>query len=308
MIIQQKLGEGAFGDVYKAYEEATNSEYSLKVVNFRGQSLMDVAKEILILQQIRHKNVITLIGGTQEPNCLLILTEYCPGGNLNERLRRRSTNQENLKWMRQSTAGLTYLHVNKIVHRDLKLENLLLTATEDLKIADFGLAREFVAIRTGARLDDDSWPSSFTEYMWSQVGTPHWMAPEVFEGRYTEKADVFSLGAIFFAILQREYLESRGKRYYGAFHPIESFGGYEDQGLGYAMFLYRNHDNPFRRRNIQPEFSFRAQGSLTMKSVTLAALQNEENKRPTAAEIQRKLDEMVEEMQFWMNEASATFF
>lgn len=54
----------------------------------------------------------------------------------------------------------------------------------------------------------------------SQVGTPHWMAPEVFEGHYTERADVFSLGAIFFAILQRDCVDVNGKRFYGVFHRV----------------------------------------------------------------------------------------
>ena len=85
------------------------------------------------------------------------------------------------------------LRFPNVVHRDLKAENVLLTTTEDVKLADFGLVREFVAMKTDTRPDDDSWLGSYSQYMDSVVGTRHWMAPEVFEGRYTEKPMCFPL-------------------------------------------------------------------------------------------------------------------
>lgn len=237
--------------------------------------------EIQTLCKISHESVISLIQVDYRSDNngfhILILTEYCAGGSLNERLHRPSTSITNFKWMRQAAAGLSYLHTQKVVHRDLKAENVLLTATEDVKIADVGLAREFVAMKTDARLDDDSWLGSYTEYMDSVVGTRHWIAPEVFERRYTEKADVFSLGAIFFAILQGDFVELKVKRFYGAFYrsvvPVPGLGPQE--GLGYAMARFRASFFP---QIIQASFSDGAQGSLTMKSITLATLQNEEKK------------------------------
>lgn len=123
---------------------------------------------------------------------MTILTEFYVGGNLNERLHRPSSDLMNFKWMRQMTAGLAFLHSKNIAHRDLKPENVLLTATEDVKLADFGLAREFVVVLNAeARLTDDSWIGEYAKhYMSSEAGTVSWMAPEVFKHRYTEKADV----------------------------------------------------------------------------------------------------------------------
>ena len=73
----------------------------------------------------------------------MILTEYCNGGNLNEHLSRPSVNWENRKWIREIADALAFLHSSEIVHRDLKPDNVLLTAAEDVKVADFGLAREY---------------------------------------------------------------------------------------------------------------------------------------------------------------------
>ena len=128
------------------------------------------------------------------------------------------------------------------------------------------------------------------------------MAPEVFEGHYTEKADVFSLGAIFFAILQRDYDDVKGKRFYAAFHRVEAFSD-RKVGLGFAMV-----ENGRRNIIIQAAFSDGAQGSNTMKSITLDALREEAKERPTAAEVHRRLEEVMEEMQFWVKEASAYCF
>lgn len=70
----------------------------------------------------------------------------------------------NFKWMRQTTAALAFLHSRGGVHRDLKPENVLLTAEEDVKLADFGLAREYITLKTAARRDDGSWMTTYPQY------------------------------------------------------------------------------------------------------------------------------------------------
>lgn len=80
-------------------------------------------------------------------------------------------------------------------------------------MGDFGLAREYIALkRAGVRQDDGSWLSTYTEYyMESGIGPIHWVAPEFFRHHYTEKADVFSLGTLLFAILERDFITINGK-------------------------------------------------------------------------------------------------
>lgn len=146
--VQQRLGAGAFGVVYKVKEEATVNEYALKDVVCEDQSeLIAVMNEIQTLCKIStHENVISITAAghykAQGSLHMTILTKFYVGGNLKERLHRPSSDLMNFKWMRQMTAGLAFLHSKNVVHRDLKPENVLLTATEDVKLADFGLARE----------------------------------------------------------------------------------------------------------------------------------------------------------------------
>ncbi|CAH3174431.1 unnamed protein product [Porites lobata] len=238
------------------------------------------------MQKLSHENVISVLGADHLKDAqglhMLILSEYCAGGNLNERLNQKSTDEMNLKWMRQIAAGLAYLHSQNVVHRDLKPENVLLTAKpkEDVKLADFGLAREFVALKSiAARSDDGSWLRGYAQfYMDSVVGTPHWMAPEVFNGRYTDKADVFSLGILFFAILERDSLKFNDKAFYGAYKEISGIG---KVGIGYAMARCN--------ANTTIQFSPPAQGSRPLQRIALDALQYNKDNRPSAAEIHNRI-------------------
>ena len=145
--------------------------------------------------------------------------------------------------------------------------------------------REFTALKTLYQLEDepDSWLSHYTQYyMNTPCGTLHWMAPEVFTRHYTEKADVFSLGAIFFAILERTYITLNGKRFYGAFKRIRRGRSQNRIGLGYAMA-----NNPYTT----VIFSRLAENSTLqkMQELTFRCLQYEEDDRPSAAAVYDEL-------------------
>ena len=286
--VEQHLGSGAFGDVYKVRDEARSKVYALKdVLCLNASQVLDAIREAVTLCQISHENIIALKGAdrfvdNQNNLHMLILTEYCAGGNLNERLARPSSERINWKWMSQAADAVAYLHRNDVVHRDLKPENVLLNRRGNVKLADFGLAREYIALRrVDARRNDGSWMQMFVQYyMDSDVGSPYWLAPECFTGHYTEKADVFSLGLLFFAILERDYKESNGKTYYGAFKRIRGVG---KVGLGAAMAMY----NP----ETDIAFSRRAQGSRDVQRLVIEALQYDPDDRPSAVELCNTLKE-----------------
>ena len=283
--IQQQLGHGGFGVVHKVNDVATSIEYALKDVVCKDESDKSaVENEILTLRNISHPNVISIIESgdykdTEGLRHMLILTEYCRGGNLNDRLRQASSNEVMCKWIRQMGEVLHFLHSRNLVHRDLKPENVLLTENDDIKIGDFGLAREFISVKEIHTVQGTvtTYVTYATNYMNTCAGTRHWMAPEVFpgprgHGHYSEKADVFSLGILFLAILERDFIELNGKRYYGAFVNV-AFEG--KVGIGYAM----------HKLGPAVAVTLQARGSNTLQMIALDALKFEQKDRPTALEI-----------------------
>lgn len=279
--IQDTLGSGAFGVVYKVQDVATSNFYALKsVLCCNTSSLQNVIHEAEMLKQISHPNIIAILGtgrlnGNQDCTGILLLTEYCPGGNLNQWLPRQSTNQTNLKWMRQIADAVSHLHSRNVVHRNLKPDNVLLTATEDVKLGDFGLARQYIAL-TRTQVQNNYAPY----YMQSEVGTKYYMAPEVFSSRgYSAKADVFSLGVLLYAILERDHVIIGGKAYYGAFVAIPNLPG--RIGLGFAMETI----NPCF--NIVFSSSSNYFGSLQM--LIRQALNYDPHNRPTAQQVYQSL-------------------
>ena len=279
--IQQRLGNGAFGVVYRVIEKRTSKVYALKdILCLNSSAIRNAIREASTLNRISHENVISIVSVGQFADGgglhMLLLTEYCPGGSLNDRLARPSSDQQNLTWMTQTAEAVAHLHSCNVVHRDLKADNVLLTASEDVKLGDFGLAREYIALkRADVQLYDGSWLTAYTKYfMQSGVGPIHWVAPEFFRGLYTEKADDFSLGTLLFAILERDYIVIGEKAIYGAFVIVPGAGKI---GVGYAMEKFN--------ANIPIQFSSRAQGSNTLQRNVLELLKYNPQDRQTAREI-----------------------
>ena len=239
--IQRQLRSGAFGVVFKARDLLASDSvcYALKdVVCLNPLSIGKAISEVETLRRVNHDFIVKIIAADQFEDSrggfhVLILTEYCSGGTLNDRLSQPSSEVKTLKWLSQMASALSYLHSCQIVHRDLKPDNVLLTdsTNEDLKLGDFGLAREFLSLKRVNLQCSNRGLAQY--YMRSGTGPAHWMAPEVFSCHYTEKADIFSLGVLFNAILVRDFAFSNNeKRWYGAFVKVS---GEVKIGLGYAM-------------------------------------------------------------------------
>ena len=290
--IQQQLGKGGFGVVHKVKDVATSIEYALKDVVCENESdISAVENEILTLSNIAHPNVISIIESgdyedTEGLRHMLILTEHCQGGNLNDRLRQPSSDEVVCKWIRQMAEVLHFLHSRNLVHRDLKPENVLLTENDDIKIGDFGLAREFISVKEIhiAQGTVTTYVTYARNYMNTYAGTRHWMAPEVFpgpqsHGHYNEKADVFSLGILFLAILERDFIiDLKGKKYYGTFVNVPGEG---KVGVGYAMYKC----GP----GVAVSLQARRSNTGILQMIALDALKFEQKDRPTAFEILNRI-------------------
>ena len=284
--VESKLGSGVFGNVYKVRNVGTRDVYALKDVLLKDESTIRyVKREIETLFRVSsHEHIVKIYNcysyHDYEGAHILLLMECLSGLNLNDRLSRPSTQGKNLKWMIQMTDALNFLHSSGIVHRDLKADNVLLSddVEEDIKLADFGLAREYLAPTTSDSVQ-------IPYYLSTATGPVHSQAPEVFASHYTEKADVFSLGIIFYAIIGRKYIIYRGKKRYGAFVPI----GDEKIGLGRAMAN--------RNKSIKMDFtpvSLWLHTTSPLSTLIEEMLSFNPHNRPSASEVLKALGDLRE--------------
>ncbi|KAF7710353.1 STE20-like serine/threonine-protein kinase isoform X1 [Silurus meridionalis] len=194
-----ELGDGAFGKVYKAQNKETGVLAAAKVIDTKTEEeLEDYMVEIDILASCDHQYIVKLLDAFYFESKLWILIEFCAGGAVDAvmlELERPLTEPQIRVVCKQTLDALTYLHENKIIHRDLKAGNVLFSGDGDVKLADFGVSAKNT--RTLQRRD-------------SFIGTPYWMAPEVVmcetskDRPYDYKADIWSLGITLIELAQIE--------------------------------------------------------------------------------------------------------
>mmetsp|Transcript_63722 Transcript_63722/g.132684 ORF Transcript_63722/g.132684 Transcript_63722/m.132684 type:complete len:393 (-) Transcript_63722:18-1196(-) len=208
--IGRVLGHGASGKVYCVTHKTTGQSFACKVVK-KNSSMNDaqsMSTEIEIMKRIRHRNIVSMYELYETPKCLWIILELVDGGDLHGYLAHTVHYNEVMasKQFKQILAGLHYLHSLGVVHRDLKLDNILLHgsgATADLKIADFGLSALVRLDEDGYDAGESSKRKNYRELkdMW---GTKEYFAPEVVDMSYGPQADVWALGCVLFEMLSGE--------------------------------------------------------------------------------------------------------
>ncbi|CAG9329859.1 unnamed protein product [Blepharisma stoltei] len=191
--MQEPLGNGSFGRVYKALHISTGIYRAVKAISKRHLDADDQAlllKEVEILKSLDHPNILKIFEVIEDNNTFYIITELCTGGEIFDKIVSQGhVSENNAAWyMYQVLSALSCCYKNGIVHRDLKPENLLLRDKESdspLKLIDFGTSRRFKANRK----------------LKSVIGTAYYIAPEVIEGRYDSKCDIWSSGVILYTML-----------------------------------------------------------------------------------------------------------
>jgi len=208
--IGRVLGHGASGKVYQVTHKTTGQSFACKVVK-KNSSMNDaqsMSTEIEIMKRIRHRNIVSMYELYETPKCLWIILELVDGGDLHHYLAHTVHYNEVMasKQFKQVLMGLHYLHSLGVVHRDLKLDNILLHgqgAQADLKIADFGLSALVRLDEDGYDATESSKRKSYKELkdMW---GTKEYFAPEVVDMAYGPQADVWAVGCVLFEMLSGE--------------------------------------------------------------------------------------------------------
>ncbi|KAG0330612.1 Serine/threonine-protein kinase wnk4 [Podila humilis] len=197
------LGEGAYKHVYRAFDQEEGVEVAWNQLRFDHLSKKEAQKilsEIEILQSIRNDHIINFYASwsTKAPNGgerIVFVTELMSSGTLKQYLKKTlkgALKPKVLKsWCRQILQGLVYLHTHDppIIHRDLKCDNIFINGNNgQLKIGDLGLA--VVRHRT---------------HVSSVLGTPEFMAPELYDERYDEKVDIYAFGMCVLEMVTKEY-------------------------------------------------------------------------------------------------------
>ncbi|KAF9164171.1 hypothetical protein DFQ26_001714 [Actinomortierella ambigua] len=181
------VGEGGFGAVYIGMWHGQRC--AVKQFHLRGQDTL-IQQEISHVKNLRHRHIIQFLATETYEGSLVMITDFAEGGTLQSAIKDKRLGDGWVKKdqiSKEIAKGLAYIHSNKIIHRDLKSGNVLLTQYLEVKLCDFGLAQ--VKINTA---------SSHTSDQKSTAGTLRWMAPELLtlRPRYSTKSDIYALGMV----------------------------------------------------------------------------------------------------------------
>ena len=191
------LGQGSYGSVYEAQNIIFQNTVAMKIINKTDSKMDDkeILNEINILKKLSHPNIVKIFEFYITKAHYYIVTEFCKDGELFSYIKNKYSERQLAVLFYQIFSGLWYLHDNKMLHRDIKLENIMISGKEKdqstgeelfwIKIIDFGTAKIFEKNKKEKDV----------------VGSSYYIAPEVLKQNYNEKCDTWSVGVILYMAL-----------------------------------------------------------------------------------------------------------
>ena len=190
------IGQGMYGQVYKAKNKKENKFYAIKRLNFKDineKEKKQINNEVSLIKNLKHPNVISYKDSfNDEDNYFNIVTTFCEGGDIYNKIQKQNgeyfKEEQILNWMVQILLGLNYIHKNGIIHRDIKPQNIFIQNKHIICIGDFGIAKIINQIQT--------------QTMTSIIGTPLYMSPESFNEPNSKNlaSDIWSMGCCLYEI------------------------------------------------------------------------------------------------------------
>uniref|UniRef100_A0A3P9JVE3 non-specific serine/threonine protein kinase n=1 Tax=Oryzias latipes TaxID=8090 RepID=A0A3P9JVE3_ORYLA len=242
-----QIGEGAFGKAFlvRSKTGSGDTQCVIKQINLQKMSAKEresSRKEVTLLSRMRHPNIVSFIASFLEKGSLFIVMEFCDGGDLLKKINMQRgvpfREEEILDLFVQICLGLKHIHDKKVLHRDIKCQNIFLTnGGMKAKLGDFGIARMLNNSMDLAR---------------TCVGTPYYLSPEICESRpYNNKTDVWSLGCVLYELctLRHPFEGSSlrqllGKICRGRYAPVPTRYTHELRLLVNQLFKVNPRDRP----------------------------------------------------------------
>ena len=179
---ERRLGSGGFGDVWLVKEIGTGKIAVAKTPHSAEMNIRVLRSAAILKRLVHHPNIVHLLEIVKDNGKFILIQEYVEGATLQQLLERIIAPLDKEAWFLQLVSGISYAHKHKILHRDIKPENIIISTSGQVKLLDFGIARDL----------------SWQDPGGSSEGTVNFMPPEQFEGRSCLASDVWALGVILY--------------------------------------------------------------------------------------------------------------
>ncbi|XP_019621504.1 PREDICTED: serine/threonine-protein kinase Nek1-like isoform X1 [Branchiostoma belcheri] len=240
----KRIGEGSFGKALLVRNKKDGKQYVIKEISITKMSpkeRQEARREVTVLSKMKHTNIVSYQESFEEVGNLYIVMDFCDGGDLYQRINAQRgilfPEDQVMNWFVQLCLALKHVHDRKILHRDIKSQNIFLMRDGTIKLGDFGIARVL---------------NNTMELARTCIGTPYYLSPEMCENRpYNNKSDIWALGCVLYEMCTLKHAFEAGnmknlvlKIIRGSYPPVSPRYTYELRNLVAQLFKRNPRDRP----------------------------------------------------------------